>query len=141
MLLRMTPGATAWPAAMIVWGPGFTSTAHAHHCVQLVMTMQGTLLVRGQREDEWRTCGAVLVRPDVVHAVDARGSTVLIGFIEAETELGAALRERIPGDIATVGPRQVARWRAALGSPITEARVETWVRRFLLHRRQPVAKQ
>jgi hypothetical protein len=35
----------AWPAALIAWGPGFTSTAHRHHCVQLLMTLRGSLLV------------------------------------------------------------------------------------------------
>jgi AraC-like DNA-binding protein len=139
MLLRTAPGAAVWPAAMVVWGPGFMSTAHAHHCVQLLLAMQGTLRVRGRREDPWRECGAALVRPDALHAVDARGSTVLIGFIEAETELGAALCARIRGHIAIVEARQVARWRAALGSPISEARVEAWVGRFLLRRRRPVA--
>ena len=44
--MHPAPGAFTWPAAMIVWGPGFVSSAHRHHCVQLVMTMQGTLRVR-----------------------------------------------------------------------------------------------
>ena len=138
MLLRTMPGLGTWPAAMIVWGPGFTSTAHRHHCVQLVMTLQGSLLVRGGPEDQWRKCGAALVRPDAVHEVDARGSAVLIGFIDAESQLGAALCESIEGDIACVSPGRVVRWRAALGFPLTESRVEQWVRTYLLHRRRPV---
>jgi hypothetical protein len=60
-------------------GPGIATTAHRHHCVQVVMTMRGSLLVRGL-ENGWRKCGAVFVRPDALHEVDARGSTVLIGF-------------------------------------------------------------
>ena len=95
MLLPTTPGMAAWPAALIVWGPGFASTAHRHHCVQLLMTLRGSLLVRSGPEDAWRKCGAVLVQPDVLHEVDARGSTVLIGFIDAESEIGAALSERV----------------------------------------------
>ena len=47
MLFHPAPGMMAWPAAMIVWGPSFTARAHRHHCVQLVMALRGSLLVRG----------------------------------------------------------------------------------------------
>jgi hypothetical protein len=77
MFLPTTPGAMAWPAAMIVWGPGYRATAHRHHCIQLVMAMKGTLMIRSGREDRWLKCGAALVRPDAVHEVDARNTTVL----------------------------------------------------------------
>lgn len=137
MLYRPSPGA-AWPAAIIAWGPGFTSTVHAHHSLQLVMSMEGSLLVCGGPHDEWRRCGAALIRPDAVHAVDAHRGTVLIAFIEAESQLGAILCERIEGDIACVGRRQVANWRDTLGSPPSNAGVKRWVDGFLLHRRSAV---
>jgi len=138
MLIRPNPDALFWPAAMIVWGPGFTTAGHSHHCFQLVMVMQGTLLVRGGPKDAWMKCGAVLVRPDVAHEIDARDSTVLIAFVDSESELGTALGERIDGDILRISDGQVARWRAALGRTPTEARVERWVRTQLLHRRRLV---
>jgi AraC-like DNA-binding protein len=123
---------------MIVWGPGFTTAGHRHHCVQLVMAMRGTLLIRGRSDDEWMKCGAALVRPDAAHEVDARDTTVLIGFVDSESELGAALNERIERGISCISEAQVARWRSALGRTPTEARVERWVRTELLHRRCPV---
>ena len=82
--------------------------------------------------------GAVLVRPDVVHEVDARDGTVVLAFVDSESELGTALRERIDGDISCISDRRVARWRAALGRSPTEGRVERWVTTQLLHRRSPV---
>jgi len=106
---------------MIVWGPGFTTAGHRHHCVQLLMAMRGTLLIRGKSDDQWMRCGAALVRPDAAHEVDARDTTVLIGFVDSESELGAALSERIEGDISRISETQVARWRAALGGMPTEA--------------------
>ena len=38
-------GASAftWPAALFLWGPGSWSDLHRHHCVQLVMALDGTL--------------------------------------------------------------------------------------------------
>jgi AraC-like DNA-binding protein len=138
MLIRPAPGALVWPAAMVVWGPGFSSTEHSHHSVQLVMTMRGSLRVRGPGRP-WRECGAVLVRPDAPHEVVALGETVVIAFVEPESELGAALCDRIARDIVCVSQGVVARWRAALGTPPTAESVERWVSRQLLRRRRPVA--
>jgi AraC-like DNA-binding protein len=100
--------------------------------------MHGTLLIRGRVDDQWMRCGAAIVRPDAAHEVDARDTTVLIGFVDSESELGAALSEHIKRDISCISEPQVARWRAALGRMPTEVRVERWVRTELLHRRRPV---
>ena len=103
------------------------------------MMMRGSLRARRGPGGAWRKCPAVLVRPDAVHEIDARGGTVLIGFVDAESELGRALGDRIEGSIAPVPAGQVTRWRAALGPVPSEERVEHWVRRDLLRRRRPVS--
>jgi len=139
MALDARHGTAPWPSAMIVCGPGFRAAPHRHHSVQLLMTLRGSLLVRSGREKTWRNCGAVWVRPDATHEMDARGSTLLIGFINAESDLGAAIAERIDGDIACVPRRQVARWRAVLGPTPTEAGAERWLTRLFLRRRRDVA--
>src|SRR5262245_6424465 len=138
MPIYTNPGSLVWPAAMIVWGPGFITAGHSHHCFQLVMAMRGTLLVRGGGRSAWMKTCAVLVRPDIVHEVDARDGTVVLAFVDSESELGTALGERIDGDISCIPEAQVARWRTALGKEPTHARVERWVRTELLHRRRPV---
>lgn len=137
MLISAVPRALSWPAAMIVWGPGYTSSGHAHHCVQLVLCLRGKLRVRG-KGTAWVTCGAVLVRPDANHEVEARDTSVLIAFVEPESDLGAALAERLKRDITPISTQEVARWRAALGSGahLTRSCVDTWVRRELLHGRK-----
>src|SRR6266536_3291295 len=139
MMIHPKPGALVWPAAMLVWGPGFTSARHSHHCVQLVMVMQGKLRIRSGPQDKWKICEAALIRPDVAHEVDARlGGTLLIGFVDAESELGAALSETIRGEIFCVPEGQVTRWRSALGPRLSQARVDRWVRMDLLNGRRPV---
>ena len=138
MLIRPTSGRLVWPAAMIVWGPGFASASHSHHCVQLVMAIEGTLRFRCGQQDEWKKCSAVLIRPDALHEVDANKTTVLIGFVDAESELGAALCDRIDGDILYFAESQVARWRAALRPRLNAARVDRWVKRELLDNRRAV---
>ena len=62
----------------------------------------------------------------------------LSAFIDSESELGAALNEGIEGGISRISDTQVGCWRAAIGRPPTEARVERWVSTQLLHRRRPV---
>ncbi len=138
MLVRPTPGALVWPAAMIVWGSGFTAAGHSHHCVQLVMAMRGNLLIRGESEEKWTKCGAAVVQPDVRHEVDARDTTVLVGFVDSESELGAALGQRNEGDICCIPKTRVSHWRTVLGTSPTEAEVERWVRKELLHGRRAV---
>jgi AraC-like DNA-binding protein len=139
MIGRQHARPLVWPAALIVWGAGFTATRHRHHCVQLVATTEGTLRIRGGRGDRWKRCGAALVRPDVHHELDARGATLLIGFIDAESEWGAALCDAIRSGIARISPRRLAGWRGAWGPTPDAGRVERWVTRELLRHKRPVA--
>jgi hypothetical protein len=80
-------------------------------------------------------CGAALVRPDSAHEVDARHVGVLIAFVDPDSELGAALSERITGNILRVSASEVARWRVSLGRSGTprEALVARWARNEFLH--------
>lgn len=126
---------------MFVWGPGSWSDLHRHHCVQLVLALRGTLRFRQRTRQRWATCGAVLVKPDAWHEVDARGTDVLIAFVDAESELGAALIGHAASEVTPVDAATVAGWRAQLGEPasLTAARVEPWVVGTLLGERRPPA--
>src|SRR4030095_9530006 len=106
-----------WPAAMIVWGPGFSSTNHRHHSVQLLMALEGNLLIRSGSVDQWRRCGAALVRPDAAHEVDALESRILIAFVDPQSDLGGALIDKVASPICPVDEGQVKMWRDALGDP------------------------
>ena len=131
--------AFAWPAALFLWGPGSWTDLHRHHCVQLVMALDGTLRFRQWQRQRWTTSDAVLVRADAWHEVNARGSTVLIAFVDAESELGVALAARTASDVAPIPPATVAEWRRQLGDPasLTADRVEPWVTETLLRERLP----
>lgn len=127
-----------WPTVMMVWGPGFRAAAHNHHCVQLIAALHGSLLVREAGKDPWRKCGAVWVQIDATHEVDARGTTLLIVFVNAESDVGTALSERIRGRIACVPAREVSRWRAVLGLTPDDSRAGRWVAQFLPRPEHPV---
>jgi AraC-like DNA-binding protein len=98
------------------------------------MALRGALRIRGDSGEAWASCGAALVRPDAKHEVEAQDTTVLIAFVDSESDLGAALLERVKEDITRIDSRQVARWRRALGEPATvsASQVEAWVRGELL---------
>jgi hypothetical protein len=138
MPVQARKGMAPWPHVMIVWGPGFKTQPHHHPCVQLLMSLHGSLRVRSAREKPWRKSSAVWVRPDAAHEVDARGSTLLIGFINAQSDVGAALSEHIEHEFARVPAREVGRWRDELGAAPNEVRVERWLIKFLLNGRRPV---
>jgi AraC-like DNA-binding protein len=123
-------GAASWPAALVVWGPGSSSTCHAHHSVQLILALTGKLRVRTGVGAAWRSCRALLVRPDALHQVNADGAEVLIAFVEKESLLGASLLARVPRDITLISNREVSKWRKRLASPRTldSTRVERWLR-------------
>src|SRR5262245_22012982 len=89
-------GASAftWPAALFLWGPGSWTDLHRHHCVQLVMAFEGTLRFRQRPHQRWTTCSAVLVSADAPHEVNARGTDVLIAFVDPESDLASALAQR-----------------------------------------------
>lgn len=134
-------GASAftWPAALFLWGPGSWTDLHRHHCVQLVLALDGTVGFRQGQRRRWTSCGAVLVRPDAWHEVNARDTDVLIAFVDAESELAASLTERTTADVAPIPPPVVAEWRAQLGDSVslTAARVEPWVTGTLIRDRRP----
>jgi AraC-like DNA-binding protein len=125
-----------WPASLLVWGPGAVSSLHAHHAIQLLFTLDGHARLLGQARRPWVDFTAALVGPDVPHEVDARGTTVVIAFVDPESEVGAGLRRRFIAPLSVIPAAEVARWRRELGvPPLKPAAVETWWRaRFIPER-------
>jgi AraC-like DNA-binding protein len=103
------------------------------------MALDGTLRFRQRPRQRRTTCEAVLVRADAWHEVNARGTDVLIAFVDAESELGAALAQRTASDVSPVPIATVAERRTQLGdsASLNAARVEPWVTRTLLSDRRP----
>jgi hypothetical protein len=117
MLVAAAPCALLWPAAMILWGPGFRASRHKHHCVQLLMALDGNLRIRRGPGEKWRICGAALVRTDTPHEVDATNLQFLLAFVDAESDLGASLLAKVSSPIHVVEDTEVQTWRNALGPP------------------------
>ena len=102
------------------------------------MALEGELRVRSGPGRKWTSCGAALIRPDAPHEVEAIEVQVLLAFVDAESDLGAALLQKIASEITVVQDTTVSNWRSDLGDPstLTGARVEPWIRNHLLPDRQ-----
>jgi AraC-like DNA-binding protein len=63
------------------------------------------------------------------HEIDGRGALVLMGFIDAESTLAAAVTARLRSAIGIVSRAEAARWRLALGDAATldAPRVRRWL--------------
>jgi AraC-like DNA-binding protein len=135
---HVSASAFTWPAALFLWGPGSWSDLHRHHCVQLVMALSGALLFRQRPRERWTRCSAVLVTPDAWHEINAQETDVLIAFVDAQSELAAALTERTASEVASIPAATVGRWRAQLGdsASLTAMRLEPWVTKTLLRDRR-----
>lgn len=81
-----------WPPLLATRGPGSRSAGHAHHAIHVVVCTSGELRFRGVGATRWRRAAGVLTAPDIAHAIDARGTEVLIVFLDPESEAGRSLR-------------------------------------------------
>jgi AraC-like DNA-binding protein len=98
-------GAPSW----YLWDGGFFAIGrsqgvvppHSHHAIQIVITTEGTVGIRGQRGD-WRMGSGVAVGPDVVHSYNANGAVGAMLFVDPESLDGAWLRSSLRDEITLV---------------------------------------
>lgn len=89
-----------------LWDGGFLALGrsegvirpHAHHAIQIVISIDGMAGIRGSRGD-WRSGRGIIVRPDVAHSFDARGSLGAMLMLEPESIEGTWLRAALMDDI------------------------------------------
>jgi hypothetical protein len=79
---------------------------HAHHAIQIVITVEGTVGIRSKRGD-WRMGNGVVVRPDVVHAYNDNGAVGAMLFVDPESLEGVWLRSSLREEITVVPPSRL----------------------------------
>src|SRR5262249_45881926 len=80
---------------------------HEHHAIQIVLTVEGTIGIRGKRGD-WRMTPGVIVRPDVVHSYNGNGAVGAMLFVDPESTEGGWLRTSLRDDITIVPESRIA---------------------------------
>jgi AraC-like DNA-binding protein len=121
-----------WPPLLATRGRGGESKLHAHHALHLLLALNGELRVRSGRTGAIQSCAGVLTPADVPHAIDARGSEVLLVFLDPESEVGGALSVLAAGSLRllTANERD-ALSREADPRAIMQADGAAWCRRVL----------
>jgi AraC-like DNA-binding protein len=94
-----------WPPLLAARGPGGRSASHAHHAMHVVVSLAGELRVRAGHT-AWVRAAGVLTAPDAPHAIDARGSEVLIVFVDPESEAGQSMRAALGGSVRALDARE-----------------------------------
>jgi len=115
------PGATATLRGVrwYLWEGGFFAIGqaggevplHSHHAIQIFLALDGAAAIRAPG-GEWREGPGVIVRPDIEHSFDARGSTGALLFVDPESSEGIWLQSMLAEDI-TFAPE--ARLQTCLG--------------------------
>lgn len=90
----------SWAPRAYIWEGGWIGIgrasgvvpAHAHHAVQISISLDAKLRVR-EAEGPWLTAGAAIVLPDVAHSFDACDGVVAMLFIDPECREGRWLRQ------------------------------------------------
>lgn len=116
--------ASGWPATVVVWGPGDATSMHAHHAIHLVLAREGKLRIATKAE-RWEARG-VYVPGHLPHAIDARGSEVVIVFVEPESEAGEGLYRSLGRELRLFDDEQVEAWLPR-GTAVATV-VEGWLR-------------
>jgi AraC family transcriptional regulator len=89
--------------------------AHAHHAIQIVISLDEPVAVRGHQED-WRHGRGIIVQPDVTHSFNPSGALGAMIFVDPESTEGTWLRSVLTDPI-TIVPE------ARLASAVSELRL------------------
>jgi len=93
-----------WPPLLSARGPGGRSAPHAHHAMHFVLCTSGALRARSGHAGRWVEGAGVLTAADALHEIDARGSDVLLVFLDPESQAGAELAGALAGTLRVLAP-------------------------------------
>jgi AraC family transcriptional regulator len=80
---------------------------HAHHAIQIVISLDKPVAVCGPDEN-WREGRGLVVRPDAVHSFNCNGAFGAMIFVDPESSEGAWLRNLLMQDITVVPDARLA---------------------------------
>lgn len=104
------PATASVSARWYLWDGGFLAIGkaawgvippHSHHAIQIVVGIDGDMALRGAAGD-WRTGRGIIVRHDVEHSYDGKGTMGAMIFVDPESSEGAWLQTTLTEDITVV---------------------------------------
>ena len=90
-----------------LWDGGFLALgrsdgvirAHAHHAIQIVISIDGAAGICGS-DGEWRSARGIVVRPNVEHAYNGQGSMGAMLLMDPESTEGSWLRASLKQEVS-----------------------------------------
>src|SRR5919198_1052637 len=117
------PASSRWTGTpdWYLWDGGFIALGrsegiippHDHHAIQIVLAVEGSVGIKGERGD-WQMAPGVIIRPDVVHSYDGNGAVGAMLFVDPESTEGVWLRTSLREDITIVPDARIAPCAAEL---------------------------
>lgn len=92
---------------LVYAGPIGTTSAHAHHAFQLVLSLAEPLVLKGDDDGEATACMAAVIPPDVAHTTEKGALAAVLVYVDPDTVNGRRLR-RVGETTA-----RAERWRTA----------------------------
>lgn len=91
-----------WEGGFLVVGQaGGEVPPHAHHAIQIFLSVQGSATIRTTGGD-WQSGRGMIVRPDVEHSFNAGGAVGALLFVDPESAEGRWLSSALMQDITIV---------------------------------------
>jgi AraC family transcriptional regulator len=104
-----TPRAYLWDGGWIGIGKSTgTVPPHAHHAIQIALSLDTPIRFRGS-DGDWQRCNGAIVLPDAVHSFDGAGALAAMLFVDPECREGRWLRRSLTETITVVPPERIER--------------------------------
>ncbi|MBL8151863.1 MAG: helix-turn-helix transcriptional regulator [Blastocatellia bacterium] len=96
------PERATWNGILHIWSGGgwYIGTArdtkpHAHHALQIALSIDGQFLFRGDLVKEWILCDVVIIAPNIRHQTDAEGRTMALYYLDADSKQARQISETL----------------------------------------------
>jgi AraC-like DNA-binding protein len=132
MTLPPAPAGTqvkAWGPVLATLGPGWRGVLHSHHSLHFVLALDGELRFRTSSAGRWRSAAGVLTASDAPHAIDADGMRMMVVFLDAESDAGAAFQPMLTRPVRPISAEQRnALVRDLVAGTVVRWDADAWVR-------------
>jgi len=97
-----------WEDKVLYLGPGLAASVHAHHAVQVCISLSGPVRLRSSPRTRWRSYDGAVIASDVPHESDTPLALLGTLWLDAETPAGRRLvGSRVPHAIRPIASSQL----------------------------------
>jgi len=118
-----------WPPVLATRSPGMSADFHSHHAVHFVLAMEGELAIRTSARGQWQRCAGVVTAPDTSHALKADDVELMLVFLDAESDAGAAFTRALGNSVRRLSGEERASLVNVVPNALMRAGPDHWIER------------